>query len=121
MMNSTRTPINRLTLTEVYCSLQVEGTHCWPECPIPEVDYLRFPHRHMFHIKAYKKVSHSDRDVEFIKLKQEITTYIQNAYPLGKFGSMSCEMLAHELIMNFSLSRCDVSEDNENGAIVTVM
>jgi len=32
---------------------------------------------------------------------------------------MSCEMIARELIEHFNLSRCEVSEDGENGAIVT--
>ena len=112
--------------TEVYCTLQVEGTHNWPNCPFDEVDYLRVPHRHVFHIKAYKEVFHDDRDVEFIMLKHEITTYLHQAYfqpikHLLVFGAMSCEMIARELIARFGLSRCEVSEDNENGAILTVI
>jgi len=112
--------------TEVYCTLQVEGTHNWPDCPFEEVDYLRVPHRHIFHIKAYGKVTHSDRDVEFIMLKHEIWKYLTTGKywshnnHLCEFGAMSCEMIAQELIDNFDLSRCEVSEDNENGAIVTV-
>lgn len=117
--------------TEVYCTLQVEGTHNWPECPFDEVAYLRDPHRHIFHIKAYTVVNHDDRDVEFIMLKHEIEQYLHEKYYCGanklamfdslhKFGAMSCEMIARELIEKFHLSRCEVSEDNENGAIVTV-
>lgn len=117
--------------TEVYCTLQVEGTHNWPECPFDEVGYLRDPHRHLFHIKAYKKVNHDDRDVEFIMLKHQIEQYLHKRYyeeptkinihdSLHKFGAMSCEMIAKELIQEFDLSRCEVSEDNENGAILTV-
>lgn len=118
--------------TEVYCTLQIEGTHYWADCPFPEVDYLRINHRHVFHIKAYKEVSHDDRDVEFIMLKHRINSYIKDKY-LGRcnathatgrllceFGGMSCEMIAEELINEFDLSRCEVNEDNENGAIVTV-
>ncbi len=117
--------------TEVYCTLAIEGTHNWPDCPFDEVSYLRVSHRHMFHIKAYKEVTHSDRDVEFIMLKHQIETYMhQNYYvesasmlgvggPYHVFGAMSCEMIAEELINQFGLSRCEVNEDNENGAIVT--
>lgn len=109
--------------TEVYCSLQVEATHAWPGCPFDEVAYLRVPHRHVFFIKAYYPVAHSDRDVEFIMLKHRIQNYLHAMYfsekqQLHAFGSKSCEMLAEELIKEFELSRCDVSEDNENGAIV---
>lgn len=109
---------------EVFCTLQVEGTHNWTDCPYDDVDYLRSPHRHMFHIKAFKVVTHSDRDVEFIILKHAIEDYIAVHYVKSEariytFGAMSCEMLAEDLVNAFDLSRCEVSEDNENGAIVT--
>lgn len=110
--------------TEVYCTLQVEGTHNWPGCPFDEVDYLRVPHRHVFHIKAFKEVFHDDRDVEFIMLKHELQNYMRDAYycetpKLHVFGAKSCEMIGRELLERFELSRIEVSEDNENGAIVT--
>jgi hypothetical protein len=116
----------KTTRTEVYCSLQVEGTHNWPECPFDEVAYLRAPHRHVFFIKAYKEVFHSNRDVEFIMLKHQILQYLSELYYDGRqgklhvFGAKSCEMLAHELIKVFGLTKCDVSEDGENGSVVTV-
>ncbi len=116
--------------TEVFCTLQVEGTHSWPICPFSEVAYLRDDHRHVFHIKAWKSVTHSDRDVEFIMLKHQISQYLREKYympehnnitnfGLHMFGRKSCEMIAEELIQVFDLSRCEVSEDNENGAIVS--
>lgn len=117
--------------TEVWCTLQVEGTHNWPDCPYDEVAYLRDPHRHIFHIKAYKEVFHDDRDVEFIMMKHRIQKYFVEKYWAGwnqkegfngtalcEFGAMSCEMIAKDLISTFDLSRCEVSEDGENGAIV---
>lgn len=104
---------------EVYCTLQFEATHFWPECPYEEVIYLQYPHRHVFHIKAFQRISHNDRDIEFIMLKHNIEEYLQRTYPNHELGSMSCEMLAEELIVVFNLSKCDVSEDNENGAILT--
>lgn len=118
--------------TEVYCTLQIEGTHYWADCPFDEVSYLRNNHRHLFGIKAYKEVTHDDRDIEFIMLKHRIETYIKNKYMhrvgndavsqlLCEFGGMSCEMIAKELIEEFELSRCEVNEDGENGAIVTVL
>lgn len=119
--------------SEVYCTLQIEGTHNWPTCPFDEVDYLRVAHRHMFHIKAHKVVNHDDRDTEFIMLKHEIESFMwskfgkdsdselhQNMSCLIEFGPMSCEMIARELIKEFKLCRCEVSEDGENGAILYV-
>lgn len=105
--------------TEVWATLQFEATHNWPGCPFDEVEYLRVPHRHIFHIKAYHLVEHSDRDVEFIMMKHRIQEYLAEGYPSGKLGAMSCEMLALELLEKFDLTRCEVSEDLENGAIVT--
>jgi len=113
--------------SEVYCTLQVEGTHNWPNCPFDEVAYLRDPHRHMFHIKAHKIVNHDDRDTEFIMLKHQIQRYLNTKYMLDPhgdglcvFGAMSCEMIARELIEEFNLCRCEVNEDGENGAILYV-
>jgi hypothetical protein len=111
--------------TEVYCFLQVEATHSWPTCPFDEVAYLRAPHRHLFHIKAYRAVSHDDRDVEFIMLKHQILQYLSETYydsrqgKLHVFGAKSCEMVGRELIEVFGLTKCDVSEDGENGSVVT--
>ena len=122
-------------VTEVFCTLAVEGTHSWPGCPFDEVGYLRDNHRHMFHIKAYKVVSHSDRDTEFIMLKHRIESFLLTTYgkpikhSLGweicdnklicEFGAMSCEMIGEQLMREFNLSKIEVNEDNENGAIIT--
>lgn len=112
-----------MTKTFVFCSLQVEGVHSWPNCHIEQVSYLKYQHRHVFHIKAEKQVNHDDRDVEFIQLKTFIQTYL-----LGKFWSkemrccdfqnLSCEAIAEDLLNFWGLSKCEVSEDGENGAIV---
>lgn len=117
--------------TEVFCTLQVEGMHRWSTCPHDEVAYLRDDHRHVFYIKAWKNVTHNDRDVEFIMLKHRIQNYLYNKYfahgagpetnrRVHEFGDKSCEMIAQELIDKFELTGCEVSEDNENGAIVTI-
>lgn len=107
---------------QVYCTLQIEGTHFWKECRIDEVHYLKHPHRHLFVIKAVIDVSHDDRDVEFICLKHQVRDYLIKQYGVDHnschFGGMSCEMIALELINEFKLFSCEVSEDNENGAIV---
>ena len=105
-------------LTEVFCTVLFEGIHNCPNCPIEEVSYLKDPHRHIFHIKAFKQVNHNDRDVEFIWLKHRVQEFLTETYPNGQMGPTSCEMLAHILIGHFDLTKCEVSEDNENGAVV---
>lgn len=110
---------------EVFCTLRVEGTHNWADCPFDEVDYLRLTHRHLFGIKAYVAVTHENRFVEFIMLKHNIQSYLSRVYydtakQLHVFGGRSCEMLARELIEEFNLIRCEVDEDGECGAVLTV-
>lgn len=114
--------------TTVIVKLQVEGIHNWPQCPFDEVAFLRHPHRHMFHIKAEKLVTHSDRDVEIIMLKRDIEGYLKSRYEHKLsysssqvalvFGRMSCEEIATEVAKQFELETCEVLEDNENGAKV---
>ena len=108
---------------EVFCSLRIDGIHRWDNCPIEEVDFLRYDHRHMFGIKCYAVVNHSDRDIEFIELKHNVLDYLKDKYydevqRTHYFGSKSCEMIAEELINEFNLSSCEVNEDGENGSIV---
>lgn len=110
----------------VFCNLTVEGFHCWPEAPefpaTSAVGFLKYRHRHVFHIHA-EKVIDSDRQVEFIILKREIGDYLRSHYGNGgnvlEFGTMSCEAIAIELSDAFELSVCSVSEDGENGSVVT--
>lgn len=109
--------------TSVVITLQVEGVHSWEGCNIPSVHFLAFSHRHIFHIKCKKTVSHDDRDIEIICFKREVTAYLTKKYGDGQnvchFANMSCEMIAKELMKEFNLDFCSVLEDGENGAEVT--
>jgi hypothetical protein len=102
--------------TNIIVNLQFEGIHCWLECPIDDVSFLKYPHRYIFHITCKKEVNHGNRDIEFIMLKREILKTLNNWYPKKDLGRMSCEELALRLITNFNLNYCCVMEDNENGA-----
>jgi len=99
----------------IIVKLQHEALHCWPGCPHEDVSFLRDPHRHMFHIRMWVEVNHSDRDIEFIRLKREVTKYLKGRYNLG---STSCEMLAEELMDFADATAVEVMEDNENGGLV---
>lgn len=98
----------------VIATIQHEGIHQWADCPFEEVYYLRMPHRHMFHIKAWKVVTHNNRDVEIIMLKKSMADFM-NGYGLH-LGQMSCEDIAQSLIDSLDLYACEVLEDGENGA-----
>lgn len=114
-----------MTQTNIIVNLRIEGIHNWPDAKkiFPEVGFLSDSHRHIFYICAKKEVSHDDRDVEIILFKRLILKYFHEKYnpkypEVGpfKFGAMSCEMIARELLEEFQLEYCSVLEDNENGA-----
>lgn len=102
----------------------IEGIHCWPKAAIVndgEVAYLSNLHRHLFTFKVEFPISHDDRDKEFINFKHNIEIFIRNKYydfdlRLCNFNSMSCEMLAMNLIEKWpDIISVEVYEDNENG------
>jgi len=103
--------------TSIIIKLRFSALHNWPGCNIPEVDYLKYPHRHEFHITCKQVVEHDDRDVEIIMLKNSVADFLYKTYRKG-FGSMSCEQIAKMLLLKFELTYCKVLEDGENGAEV---
>jgi hypothetical protein len=107
----------------IIVQLQIEGIHYWKDCNISDVIYLKHPHRHVFYVTLKKQVSHSDRDIEIIKLKHEVITYFEETYfdnhlGLHNFRNMSCEDIAIEILNKFNCNKVKVLEDNENGAEV---
>lgn len=104
----------------VVINFEFEGIHCWPACTLTQVMFLQHAHRHIFHVRCEKEVSHCDRDEEIILLKRSAQAYIAERFPNRDLGSLSCEMIAEELLKKFNLSSCEVLEDGENGARVVL-
>lgn len=103
----------------IWITTSREMFHCWKDCPFEDVSFLRDRHRHIFHFKITIPVTHSDRDVEFIRFKREVDELLRELWPDGELGSMSCEMIAAVLLDHIeAASVIEVSEDLENGAIV---
>lgn len=107
----------------IQCQLRIEGIHCWEDCKLDEVGYLKHLHRHEFAIEVTKKVDKLDREIEFICFKHEIAKYLRKQYwstieQCCCFENMSCESIASELINKFKLYACSVKEDGENGALL---
>ena len=105
----------------VEVSFQFEGIHSYPDAP-EGVEYLRYPHRHMFHIKVELEVFHDDREVEFILLKRELERMVHDNFEA--LQHKSCEMIGQVIteyvIQKYTRRDCTVKvfEDAENGAIV---
>lgn len=110
--------------TTILINLQYEAFHNWQGVEKalpdnPEIWFLKSRHRHIFHVKLEKLVTHSDRDVEIILFKREVLNYLESTYGrVGELKSMSCEMLSEELLKKFDCLTVEVLEDNENGAKV---
>lgn len=105
---------------EVFCRTSFVAFHHWPQAP-EEAEFLRHPHRHVFHVELGIEVSHSDRDVEFISLKDALDGEIEHILKSEDTSTWSCEMWAGRILAwceNTMPSYCTVSEDGENGATV---
>lgn len=107
--------------TMIQVRLQFEGQHCWPEAP-DQVDFLRSPHRHMFHVRVRMNVQHSDRELEFILVKRDLQKLVDGwGFDLR---SKSCENMALEIMLYLDdkykrgYVEVEVNEDGENGAVV---
>jgi len=106
----------------IFVTFQREGIHRYPDAP-EGVEFLKHPHRHIFHFRVTVEVFHNDRDLEFILLKRELESLYKDAVMEVDFKS--CEMLAEDLLGYISQKytgrniSVEVSEDGENGATLT--
>lgn len=117
------------TQSLIHIKSRFEGMHSWPLAPA-EVEFLRQPHRHEFHVEIHLGVQELDRELEFIlvkrwledgpikQLKQEMF------YPkMGETFTKSCEAMAEFIgteLQKFYGNRytaVGVFEDGENGGI----
>lgn len=107
-----------MTKIIVGVKLNIEGTHNFPKASEvfdERVKFLEYEHRHLFNIEIEKIVTHTERDKEFILFKREVENFIKNKYGSpAKFGPMSCESIALDLLESFDANQVLVGEDNEN-------
>ena len=113
-------------------SFQKEGIHKYLGAKdLPGVEFLQYPHRHIFHFYVTLEVMHDNREVEFILFKRELEGLYTDrmATKVDAEGTLqldyqSCEMMAESLINYIEeyypnrATQVEVYEDNENGAIV---
>lgn len=114
--------------TFVGIRFEVEGFHNYPDASKNHGDLVKFleqSHRHIFKFNCKKRVNHDNRDEEFILLRRKVKQYINKVFPVFEsscecydFGSMSCEMIAKQLLKEFDFDSVEVSEDGENYAVV---
>jgi hypothetical protein len=114
----------------IWVRFQLEGIHKYPAAltdpQLADVQFLGYPHRHMFHFKVAIEVHHNDRDIEFIQFKRWlISLYGGSNEPTLQLDYKSCEMLADDLYEQIADRypgrdvKIQISEDNENGCEIT--
>ena len=111
-----RDEIERRVKKSIWVTFQKEGIHKYPNAP-KEVEFLKYPHRHIFKFKVQIQVYDNDRDIEFFIFKRWLESlYADDTLELDY---KSCEMIADDLAKEIKDKysgrwlAIDVSEDGE--------
>ena len=113
---------------QIWITWQKEGIHKYPAAltdpALADVQFLGYPHRHIFHFRVWIDVFHNDRDLEFIQFKRWCESLYNGHGAVLSLDHKSCEMMADDLYIQIA-SRypnrvvwVEVSEDGENGALI---
>lgn len=112
----------------IKCKITFPGFHQWKKAP-EAVSFLRDIHRHLFTLTVTRRVTHTDRDVEFFLYQQVLRDTLRDLFVEGPAGFMlgqhSCEEVARLVWLElFKTDKCvlgaEVSEDGENVGGVTI-
>ena len=105
----------------VILDFDVEGYHSYPNAP-KEVEFLSYPHRHIFQIRAGYRVTDSNREREIFIEQDNVKNYLGEVFGVPcQFENMSCEMIAEEILEFAQEDGCvwvEVFEDGKGGARV---
>ena len=101
---------------------EIVGMHYWEKANEP-FKYLANEHRHIFKIRCWFPVNHTDREIEINAKQYEIEAAIKKDFNSidekgANFGGMSCEMICEYLIEKFGCESCEVLEDGFGGAYI---
>ena len=118
-----------VTSRHIRVSFQKEGIHRYPAAKdLPGVEFLQYPHRHIFHFRVWINVLHNDRDIEFIQFKRWLERlYSESTADNDEvliLNHRSCEMISDELYDKISAKypgrfvEIEVAEDGENGCSI---
>ena len=101
-----------------------EGVHYYKNATGDE-EFLKHPHRHVFHLTVKIQQYHTNRDIEYIHFKRWLDNQLDSILVNGKSCEMLCDIiynLAQRKYMSKNTAKRDVTievlEDGENGAIV---
>ena len=128
MIQEEREKIERVkssAIRKIWVTFQKEGIHKYPaaleEPRLEDVNFLGYPHRHIFHFRVSIDVYHNDRDIEFIQFKRWLQSLYSGQENCLRLDYKSCEMIADDLYLRIAERYpnrnviISVAEDNENG------
>ena len=113
---------------QIWVTWQREGIHKYPAAltdpTLADVQFLGYPHRHIFHFRVWIDVFHNDRDLEFIQFKRWCESLYNSDNSVLSLDHKSCEMIADDLYIQIAqrypgrVIHIEVAEDGENGALI---
>ena len=113
---------------QIWVTWQREGIHKYPAAltdpNLADVQFLGYPHRHIFHFRVWIDVFHNDRDLEFIQFKRWCESLYSRDNSVLSLDHKSCEMMADDLYIQIAdrypgrVVHIEVSEDGENGCSI---
>ena len=131
MNQEQRTTVDRVmehAQRQIWITWQREGIHKYPAAltdpALADVQFLGYPHRHIFHFQVWIDVFHNDRDLEFIQFKRWCESLYSSDNSVLSLDHKSCEMMADDLYIQIAgrypgrVVHIEVSEDGENGALI---
>lgn len=97
----------------------IEGYHFYPDPP-KEVEFLKYPHRHIFDIRCQFEVTDSNREIEIFIQQSEIYKLISKHFGApADFEDLSCEMIGEWIMYEFdNCVEVQVLEDGYGGAVI---
>ena len=103
----------------IFVTTDFIGFHRWADAP-KVVSFLRCRHRHLFKVKVWVDVNHNDRDKEFFIVQDHLNELIGDYVDMNHEDVGSCEMICEYLLdVCPDYVAVQVSEDGENGAIIS--
>ena len=131
MNQEQRTTVDRVmehAQRQIWITWQREGIHKYPAAltdpALADVQFLGYPHRHIFHFRVWIDVFHNDRDLEFIQFKRWCESLYSSDNSVLSLDHKSCEMIADDLYIQIAqrypgrVVHIEVAEDGENGALI---
>ena len=115
-LNQSKFTTRQTKQMRIFVTHRFHALHKW-DSATGLVSFLRHEHRHLFFVRLEIEVTDDDRQIEFLGLQSELEVECERLKQIPGTIKWSCEHYARAIGEKFNADLCEVSEDNENGAI----